>query len=71
MLSPDAASVVLYVVDDRRRMTLSVVRLATGEVQPLDVDITGVAGDGTVLWSPDGGQVFCLDTAAGCACSTP
>jgi len=62
VLAPDAASVVLYVVDDRRRTTLSVVRLATGEVQPLDVDITGVAGDGTVLWSPDGSRLFCLDT---------
>jgi hypothetical protein len=62
VLAPDASSVVLYAVDERRSMTLTVVDLARGDQRPLDVDITGVAGDGTVVWSPDGGRVLCLDT---------
>ncbi len=62
VLAPDAASVVLYAVDEQRRMTLTVVDLAGGDQRPVDVDITGVAGDGTVVWSPDGGRLFCLDT---------
>jgi hypothetical protein len=62
VLAPDASSVVLYAVDERRSMTLTVVDLSGGDQRPLDVDITGVAGDGTVVWSPDGGRVLCLDT---------
>jgi hypothetical protein len=62
VLAPDASSVVLYAVDEHRHMTLTVVDLPSGDHRPLDVDITGVAGDGTVLWSPDGGRVLCLDT---------
>jgi hypothetical protein len=64
VLAPDASSVVLYAVDEQRRsMTLTVVDLPRGDQRPVDVDITGVAGDGTVVWSPDGGRVLCLDTA--------
>ncbi|HYJ75213.1 MAG TPA: hypothetical protein VEV65_06395 [Kineosporiaceae bacterium] len=61
VLAPDASAVVLYAVDERRRMTLTVVDLPDGGQRPVDVDITGVAGDGTVVWSPDGGRLFCLD----------
>jgi hypothetical protein len=62
VLAPDASSVVLYAVDEKRRMSLTVVDLPGGDHRPFDVDIGGVAGDGTVLWSPDGGRVLCLDT---------
>jgi hypothetical protein len=62
VLAPDASSVVLYAVDEQRRMTLTVVDLPSGHQRPLNVDVTGVAGDGTVLWSPDGGRLLCLDT---------
>jgi hypothetical protein len=62
VLAPDGSSVVLYAVDERRRTTLTVVDLPGGDQRPVDVDITGVAGDGTVIWSPDGGRLFCLDT---------
>jgi hypothetical protein len=62
VLAPDASSVVLYAVDEQRRMTLTVVDLPAGDLRPLDVDITGVAGDGTVVWSPDGRRLMCLDT---------
>ena len=62
VLAPDASSVVLYAVDERRRMSLVVVDLPGGDHRSLQVDIGGVAGDGTVVWSPDGGRVLCLDT---------
>ena len=62
VLAPDASSVVLYAVDEQRQMTLTVVSLPEGDPRPVEVDVTGVAGDGTVLWSPDGGRLVCLDT---------
>ena len=62
VLAPGGSAVVLYAVDQQRGTTLTVVDLPRGDTRPVDVDITGVAGDGTVLWSPDGGRLFCLDT---------
>jgi hypothetical protein len=62
ILAPDASSVVLYAVDEQRRMSLVVVDLPGGAHRPLDVDITGIAGDGSVVWSPDAGRVLCVDT---------
>jgi hypothetical protein len=62
VLAPDASSVVLYAVDEQRRMTLTVVGLPHGGQRPLEVDVTGVAGDGTVVWSPDGRRLLCVDT---------
>jgi hypothetical protein len=62
VLAPDASSVVLYAIDEQRRVSLIVVDLPGGAHRPLEVDIGGVAGDGTVVWSPDGGRVLCLDT---------
>ena len=62
ILAPDASSVVLYAVDERRQMSLVVVDLPRGEHRPLEVDVGGVAGDGTVVWTPDGGRILCVDT---------
>jgi hypothetical protein len=62
VLSPDASRVVLYAVDEQRRMSLAVVDLPAGGQRRVDVDITGVAGDGTVVWSPDSHRLLCLDT---------
>jgi hypothetical protein len=62
VLAPDASRVVLYAVDDRRHMSLAVVDLPRGDHRRVDLDITGVAGDGTIVWSPDSARLFCLDT---------
>jgi sugar lactone lactonase YvrE len=44
------------------RIGLALVGLRSGLLRSLDVDLTGVAGEGSLVWSPDGRWVFCVDT---------
>ena len=68
VLSPDAGTVALFVVHDPTgpmhisRIGLALVGLRSGLLRSLDVDLTGVAGEGSLVWSPDGRWVFCVDT---------
>ena len=68
VLSPDAGTVALFVVHDptgpmhTQHIGLALVGLRSGVLRSVDVDLTGVAGDGTLAWSPDGRWVFCVDT---------
>ena len=68
VLSPDAGAVALFVVHEptgpmhTSRIGLALVGLRSGVVRSVDVDLTGVAGDGSLVWSPDGRWVFCVDT---------
>jgi hypothetical protein len=67
VLSPDAGTVALFVVNEPRGLThtsrigLALVGLRSGVLRTVDVDLTGVAGDGSLVWSPDGRWVFCVD----------
>ena len=67
VLSPDAGTVALFVVPDptepmhTQRISLALVGLRAGVLRSVDVDLTGVAGDGSIAWSPDGRWVFCVD----------
>jgi sugar lactone lactonase YvrE len=45
------------------RIGLALVGLRSGVLRSVDVDLTGVAGDGSLAWSPDGRWVFCVDTS--------
>jgi hypothetical protein len=69
VLSPDADTVALFVVPDptgplhTSRIGLALVGLRSGVLRSVDVDLTGVAGDGSLAWSPDGRWVFCVDTS--------
>ena len=73
MLSPDAGTVALFVVPDPTepmrtpRIGLALVGLRSGIRRSVDVDLTGVAGDGSLAWSPDGRWLYCVDTTTGLA----
>jgi hypothetical protein len=68
VLSPDADTVALFVVNEptgpmhTQHIGLALVGLRSGVLRSVDVDLTGVAGDGSLAWSPDGRWVFCVDT---------
>ena len=68
VLSPDAATVALFVVHEPTGLThtshigLALVGLPSGVLRSVDVDLTGVAGDGSLVWSPDGRWLFCVDS---------
>ncbi len=68
VLSPDAGTVALFVVPEPTgpmrtpRIGLALVGLRSGVLRSVDVDLTGVAGDGSLAWSPDGRWLFCIDT---------
>ena len=73
VLSPDAETVALFVVPEPTgpvrtpRIGLALVGLRSGLLRAVDVDLTGVAADGSLAWSPDGRWVFCVDTTNGLA----
>jgi hypothetical protein len=73
VLSPDAGTVALFVVHEPRgpthtsRIDLALLGLRSGVLRSVDVDLTGVAGDGSIVWSPDGRWVFCVGTTNGLA----
>jgi len=68
VLSPDARTVALFVVDEPTGLThtsrigLALVGLSSGVLRSVQIDQTGVAGDGSLAWSPDGRWLFCVDT---------
>ena len=68
VLSPDADTVALFVVPEptgpmhTQHIGLALVGLRSGDLRAVDVDLTGVAGDGSLAWSPDGRWLFCVDT---------
>ena len=67
VLSPDAGTVALFVVHEPTGLTytsrigLALVDLRSGVLRSVDVDLTGVAGDGSLAWSPDGRWLFCVE----------
>ncbi len=73
VLSPDGDTVALFVVHEPTGLThtsrigLALVGLRSGLLRSVDVDLTGVAGDGSLAWSPDGRWVFCVDATNGLA----
>jgi hypothetical protein len=68
LLSPDVGAVALFVVHEPTGLThtsrigLALVGLRSGLLRSVDVDLTSVAGDGSLAWSPDGRWLFCVDT---------
>ncbi len=61
VLSPDGRTVALYVVNAPTSIGLALVDLPSGALRILDLDVTGVAGDGCVVWTPDSRRLFCVD----------